>query len=545
MALSVLWMESPLTRNSGRSFMSEKPVYVTTPIYYVNDAPHLGSAYTTIAADVLARFGRLQNRETFFLTGTDEHGEKLANRAKELGEETQAMVDRFAKVFHDSWKEIGISFDDFIRTTEERHREIVLHLMNKAIAHGDVYLGDYVDWYCVSDETFWTEGQLQGGKCPSCGREVKKLVEKNYFFKISKYTEKLLKHIEANPDFILPASKRNEVVAMLKEGVRDISASRTSFTWGIPFPQGPEAGQDRHVIYVWFDALVNYVSALDPLGKPERFKRLWPQATHLIGKDILKFHAIFWPCFLMSVDLPLPKRIFAHGWWTVEGQKMSKSLGNTVDPVQMSRTYGKDALRLFMFREFPMGSDGDFSMANFKARVNADLANNLGNLVSRTLNLISKNLDGRWKAPTHSAPGTEDVWESARQASSSITGPANAEETSMERFEYFNILQSTFSFVTSLNKYFDTKAPWTLAKDPSKKQELTEVLSSVAEGIRVAACMLWPFLPDTCDEISRRLGVKTPLSLRELGYGNLLRPGGAGAEERVITMGQPLFPRIQ
>ncbi len=519
---------------------SKESFYITTPIYYVNDIPHLGTAYCTVAADVLARFERLMGKDVHFLTGTDEHGEKIQEAAAKLGKSPQEFTDQVAETFRSTWKKMGITFDDFIRTTEERHKKVVIHLIKKAMSQGDIYLGNYEGWYCVPDESFWTDSQLVNGKCPNCGRDVKKIKEENYFFKVSKFTGQLLNHIEANPTFILPESKKNEVVAFIKEGVRDVSVSRTSFNWGIPFPSDAEAKSSHHVIYVWFDALINYVSALSPLDKPETFKKYWgtesaPRTIHLLGKDILRFHAVYWPCFLLSVGLPLPKRIFATGWWTIEGQKMSKSLGNTVEPLAFTAQYGQDAFRLFLFREFPMGQDGDFNIKNFKERSNADLANNLGNLVSRSFNLIQKNLEGIIQAPLSNSEIQTTIDTAATQFN------FNA----METFSYNEVLKSIFAILLGMNKYIDTKAPWTLAKDPAKKEELKSVLYSVAEGLRIASLFLWPFIPYTCEEIQNRLGQSSlqDVLTDKISFQEAVKWGSM--KEATIKMGGPLFPRLQ
>jgi methionyl-tRNA synthetase len=522
----------------------KKPFYITTPIYYVNAIPHIGTAYCTIAADVLARHSRLQGNDTFFLTGTDEHGEKIETAAKARGLDPQAFADEVSGVFKSTWQKMGISFNDFIRTTEDRHKLTVTHFVKQLLAAGDIYLGHYEGWYCVPDESFWTEAQLKESKCPTCGRDVKKIKEENYFFKISKYTDALLKHIEANPNFILPESKKNEVIGFLKEGVRDVSMSRTSFSWGIPFPQDSKTSE-KHVMYVWFDALMNYVTALNPLEDPERFKKYWgtkesPNAIHLVGKDILRFHAVYWPCFLLSAGLPLPKRIFATGWWTVEGQKMSKSLGNAIEPLAFTAQYGQDAFRLFLFREFPMGQDGDFSLKNFKERSNADLANNLGNLVSRTLNLIQKNLDGKITPPPNK-PDSDFLTYVENQIKLSSLKLFGLD---MERFNYNETLKEIFSVLSGLNKYIDTKAPWALAKDPAKKQDLSDVLMNVAEGIRIVSIYLWPFIPSTCEEIMRRLGQSsiTDILNDKSSFETEIVWGKGKAS--VIEVGQPLFPRL-
>ncbi|HZV81287.1 MAG TPA: methionine--tRNA ligase, partial [Geobacteraceae bacterium] len=323
-----------------------KTFYVTTPIYYVNDVPHIGHAYTTLAADVLARYRRLMGDRVFFLTGTDEHGQKVEKAANSAGETPLELADRVMKRFESLWSKLGIDYSDFIRTTQERHKIGVSHIFSQLMEQGDIYLGEYEDWYCTPCETFWTETQLIDGKCPDCNRPVDKLKEESYFFRMSAYQERLLAHIEANPDFIQPRSKRNEILAFVKEGLRDLSVSRTTFNWGIPVP-----GNERHVIYVWFDALSNYITALGYPDKSGNFNDFWPVDVHLIGKDILRFHAVYWPTFLMAAGLPLPKKVFAHGWWTVEGQKMSKSLQNVVEPNMLIDKYGVDAVRYFLLRE--------------------------------------------------------------------------------------------------------------------------------------------------------------------------------------------------
>ena len=353
--------------------------YVTTPIYYVNDVPHIGHAYTTVAGDVLARYKRMMGFDVYFLTGSDEHGQKVEKAAITAGETPLELADRVVKRFQALWERLGISHNDFIRTTQERHKNGVSRIFKDILDKGDIYLGEYEDWYCTPCETFWTETQLIEDRCPDCNRPVEKLKEESYFFRMSKYQERLLAHIEANPDFIQPKSKRNEIISFIKEGLRDLSVSRTTFSWGIPVP-----GNDRHIIYVWFDALTNYITALGYPDETGNYGRYWPVDVHLIGKDILRFHAVYWPTFLMAAGLPLPKKVFAHGWWTVEGQKMSKSLQNVVEPNMLIDKYGVDAVRYFLLREVPFGLDGDFSHTALVQRINSDLANDVGNLLSRS-----------------------------------------------------------------------------------------------------------------------------------------------------------------
>lgn len=519
--------------------------YITTPIYYVNDIPHLGTAYCTVAADVLARYERLLGKEVYFLTGTDEHGEKIQEAAEKKSMPPQAFTDEVSARFKDTWQKMGMSHDDFIRTTEPRHKKTVLHFIQKLLdqskgkskEESDIYLDHYEGWYCVSDETFFTESQLVNGKTPD-GKDVKKVKEENYFFNLKKYIPKLKQHIINNPDFLLPESKRNEVLSFLEEDIRNLSISRTTFSWGIPFPK-TSFTEKNHVVYVWMDALTNYLSALAPLENPKKFEKFWgttnnPKAIHLIGKDILRFHAVYWPCFLMAMGLPLPKRIFAHGWWTIEGQKMSKSLGNTIEPIEFTSQYGQDSFRLFLFREFSMGQDGDFSLKNFKDRSNADLANNLGNLVSRCLNLIDKNRNGQvfdQEIKYSSDPAlTEIQAELAKLCEFYKTSDA------MEKFEYHKILNEVFRILNLVNKFIELKAPWHLAKDPTKTEELALVLNGSSEAIRLAALVLTPFIPSTSEEILKRLG-QPAANIKQLSW-------GAGVKAKV-THGQPLFMRLQ
>ncbi|MBI4042279.1 MAG: methionine--tRNA ligase, partial [Deltaproteobacteria bacterium] len=373
---------------------SATPFYITTPLYYVNDVPHIGHAYTTIAADVLARFKRLDGFDVFFLTGTDEHGQKIERTALQNQEAAQAFVNRMVVHFKDLWKKFDITCDDFIRTTEERHKKVVLAFVRKLLEKGDIYLGQYEDWYCTPCETFWTSQQLTPqDQCPSCHRPVERLKEESYFFRLSKYTQPLIEHFGKHPAFIQPESRQNEILSILHSGLHDLSMSRTAVQWGIPMP---DTGLTKtpHIVYVWVDALINYISALGFLDTPDRFHRFWPTALHLIGKDILRHHAIYWPALLLALDLPLPREIFAHGWWTIEGKKMSKSLGNVISPIEMAETFGLDPFRYFLLREVPFGLDGDFSRKAIINRVNNDLANDLGNTLQRTVTMVIKYSNG-------------------------------------------------------------------------------------------------------------------------------------------------------
>jgi len=504
-----------------------KPAYyVTTPIYYVNDVPHIGHAYTTLAADVLARYKRLKGFEVFFLTGTDEHGQKVEKAANAAGETPLELADRVMKRFQSLWEKLEISYTDFIRTTQERHKKGVSELFSRVLEKGDIYLGEYEDWYCTPCETFWTETQLIDFKCPDCNRPTEKLKEESYFFRMSKYQEQLLAHIEANPEFIQPKSRRNEILSFVRDGLRDLSVSRTTFTWGIPVP-----GNEKHVIYVWFDALTNYITAL---GYPEEggdFGTFWPADAHLIGKDILRFHAVYWPTFLMAAGLPIPKRVFAHGWWTVEGQKMSKSLQNVVEPNMLVDKYGVDAVRYFLLREVPFGLDGDFSHAALVNRINSDLANDLGNLLSRSTAMLNKYFDG-----TLPAPGSDTDREAIyRDKTIDMVAQVDAHLNDMA---FSKALQSIWEVISAGNKYIDETAPWTLAKDPAQRERLATVMYTLLESQRIVYYLLFAFMPRTAEKGLRCLGISEAPDQAGLAWGGL-KPGST------IIKAEALFPRIE
>ena len=502
-----------------------KKFYVTTPIYYVNDVPHIGHAYTTVAADVMARYKRLCGFNTFFLTGTDEHGQKVEKAARLQGMSPKELADKVVGRFQELWKRLNISYDHFVRTTDAYHEKAVQELFKVIRDKGDIYLGEYEGWYCTYCETFWSEGQqLEGNLCPDCHRPTERLKEPSYFFRLSKYQEALLRFYEENPHFVLPESRMNEIVSFVKMGLKDISISRTTFKWGIPVP-----GDPGHVIYVWFDALCNYISAPGYAWNPSRFQALWPADLHIIGKDILRFHAVYWPAFLMSAGLPLPKRVFAHGWWTVEGQKMSKSLRNVVDPNRLIDEYGTDAFRYFLMREVPFGLDGDFSHKAMAHRVNSDLANDLGNLLYRSLTMTLKYFKGEVPVPMEKAGELEDL----------ACAVARDMEELMDQQAFHKALERLWDLVKGVNKYIDTKAPWTLAKE-KRQEELATVIYNILEGLRVIALLASPFMPEKAQEMWDQLGIEAKVeetSIDELRWGGL-KPGTRVKKER------PLFPRL-
>ncbi|MCB9550619.1 MAG: methionine--tRNA ligase [Myxococcales bacterium] len=506
-----------------------RTVYITTPIYYVNAAPHIGHAYTSIAADTLRRWHALRGADAFLLTGTDEHGLKIAQAARDAGVAPQAHADKWSKPFREMSDALAVSYDDFIRTTEPRHAEIVRAMWQRMRDAGDIYEGVYEGWYSVGDEAYFTEAELVDGRAPS-GHAVEWVTEPSYFFRLSKYGPKLLEHFDRHPDFVRPESRMNEVRRFVEQGLQDISVSRTNFDWGVAVPDAP-----GHVAYVWLDALTNYISAL---GGPdgERFARYWSAddgfSVHLIGKDILRFHAVYWPAFLMSAGLPLPSRVFAHGWWTIEGQKMSKTLGNVVDPFVMAERYGVDAFRYFLLRETTFGTDGDFSEAALKNRVNGELANDYGNLVNRTLGMLQ-----RYRGGVVPARGAADAEADATLLAAAGKARAGAEEA-MADFAFHRALVAIWGLVGAANKYVDVTAPWKLDKGGDGAR-LDEVLYNLCEALRIIGILTLPFLPDKAAALLDRLGV--PADERTFAatatWGGL--PSG-----RAIGPGEALFPRI-
>jgi len=469
--------------------------YISTPIYYVNDVPHIGHAYTTLACDVLARFKRLDGFDVMFLTGTDEHGQKVEKSAQTAGLEPQEFVDKVSQNFHDLGGPMGYSNDDFIRTTEARHTESCQAIWQAIERNGDIYLGTYSGWYSVRDEAFYAEEELTKGpdgtrRAPS-GAEVEWVEEPSYFFKLSEWGDRLLKFYDENPGFILPDSRRNEVVSFVKSGLRDLSVSRTSFKWGIPVP-----GDEDHIMYVWLDALTNYITAVGyPDQENEKFQKYWP-AIHMVGKDIVRFHAVYWPAFLMSAGLPPPKRVFAHGWWTNEGQKISKSLGNVIDPLELVERYGLDPVRYFLMREVPFGNDGDFSHRAMVNRLNGDLANDLGNLAQRVLSMINRNC-----AATVPEPGPLSVEDHTFLASAH--GIIDTVRVEMKVQGLHRALEAIWVVIGDANRYVDAQAPWELKK--SDVGRMNTVLYVAAEVIRHLGIMVQPFMPDSAANLLDQL----------------------------------------
>lgn len=510
--------------------------YITTPIYYVNDVPHIGHAYTTIAADVLARYHRLRGDDVFFLTGLDEHGQKVQQAAAKAGISPKAHCDRLTPQFRNLWKKLDISHDGFIRTTDIQHKTVVQRFLQKLYDRQLIYRAEYTGWYCTFDERFWTEKDVEGGLCPDCQRPVEQLSESNYFFRMSQYQQRLLDHIKANPSFIRPESRRNEVLGFLQKPLEDLSISRpkSRLSWGIELP----FDQD-YVTYVWFDALVNYVSGLEYLPTEPAMDRYWPASLHLVGKDILTTHAVYWSTMLMALELQLPRTIFAHGWWTVDGEKMSKSRGNVIDPYAMVDQFGADAFRYFLLREVPFGQDGDFSRESFIGRINSDLANGIGNLLSRTVTLIQRSCGGKIPAPVSSEITSLD--NELKATAETLMRDKLPFHLAPDRLEFNRTLETIWGLVQLANQYIDQTAPWVLAKDADKANRLHTVLYHAAETLRFLGVAISPFMPKTAQDISRQLGIQidfsTPLLANPLTWGELT----AGTE---VVKGKSLFPRI-
>jgi len=510
--------------------VADKTFYITTPIYYPSNRLHIGHAYTTVYCDALARWHRFKGEDVFFLTGSDEHGQKIERAAQESGKTPERYVEEIVATFKELWQRLNISYDDFIRTTEKRHHQVVQEIFRRLYEKGDIYKSTYKGWYCTPCETFWTESKLVDGCCPDCDRPVEMVAEESYFFRMSKYARPLLDHIAAHPEFIQPATRRNEMIAFINQGLEDLCVSRTTFNWGIPVPF-----DERHVIYVWIDALTNYLTAIGYLADEDKFGRYWPADVHVVGKDILRFHTIIWPTILMAAGLPLPRQVYGHGWVLVKSGKMSKSKGNVVDPLALIEQFGADAVRYFLLREMSFGQDAKYSKRALMERINSDLANDLGNAFHRTQTMLARFCRGQVPAP--------DPVSSREPIDADLINLAAAVVENTDRalteLDPNAALIEIWRLVGAVNKYIDQTEPWSLAKDPAKSGRLREVMYNVCEALRITALLVAPFLPETGKALWRRLGLS---DLDGQRFADLKWGGMAPGVE--IGRGEPLFPRL-
>lgn len=511
---------------------NQKTFYITTPIYYPSGNLHIGHAYSTVAADAMARYKRIRGYDVMFLTGTDEHGLKIQRKAEEKGQSPIQYLDEIVSSIKELWKKLDISYDDYIRTTEKRHKNAVQRIFQRLLDQGDIYLGEYEGWYCVPCESFFTETQLVENNCPDCGREVGKVKEESYFFKMSKYADRLMKYYEENPDFIQPESRKNEMINnFLKPGLEDLAVSRTTFDWGVKVPNDP-----KHIIYVWIDALSNYITALGYGSEDEsKFKNYWPADVHLMSKEIVRFHTIYWPILLMALDIPLPRKVFSHGWLLMKDGKMSKSKGNVVDPVTLIDRYGLDSLRYYLLREVPFGSDGVFTPESFVERINFDLANDLGNLLNRTVSMIEKYFDG--EIPVY----TESLNEFEMDLLKANVYTVEKYEEAMDKMQFSVALTNVWALVSRANKFIDETKPWSLAKEESRRVELGSVMAHLAETLRRIAVLLQPFMTETPTKI-----------IEQLNLGDIANHGWATLEyfgfikkQTHVNKATPIFPRLE
>ncbi|NLM14158.1 MAG: methionine--tRNA ligase [Epulopiscium sp.] len=510
--------------------MSKKTYYITTPIYYPSDKLHIGHSYTTVAADAMARYKRLRGYDVKFLTGTDEHGQKIERIAQQKGMTPKAYVDSIVTWIKELWKIMNISYDTFIRTTDDYHEKTVQKIFKKLYEKGDIYKSSYEGWYCTPCETFFTERQLKEGKCPDCGREVEKVKEESYFFKLSKYQDRLIEYIESHPGFIQPQTRQNEMINnFLKPGLEDLCVSRTSFKWGIPVEFDPD-----HVVYVWVDALSNYISALGYMSEnDEEYKKYWPADVHLVGKEIVRFHTIIWPALLMALDEPLPKQVFGHGWLVIDGGKMSKSKGNVVDPKVLVDRYGSDAIRYFLLREVAFGQDGNFTNEALIQRINSDLANDFGNLLSRTVAMVDKYFNGTLPLNKKSTEYDEELKNLARETVTKV-------EEYMEKLLFSDALTEIWNLIRRANKYIDETQPWVLAKDEDKKDILANVLYNLGEILRIVSIIIEPFMPTT----PRKVWEQLSLEEGENTTWDSAKVWGGLPQDFTVRKGEILFPRI-